>query len=360
MDKPLDLNKPRTLKLDSDCMDMRILCKSQSFETNVVIFSKEYADNSGSNSAEAKHRKNSCGELVKRHDDLDRSSGDKSSGEGGDTGPQPTHGQCTRTTREIGYTVTKSTAGTKKSHKPCTLTENTSSPSHIIVSSFASREFYPGNAFLFPTSARQVQVSRGSLNSLWGSLGRLSLESSYLQILLHTLLRMMRMRAAHFLDHLTLSNIAALSFSSMALQHLAPMAQFFCILNVRLFAHLCSAYKYDHYSSSISKTEIFVQFIEYLEATILIDVTLPNIEKVDKCSYALKHFYAEHIEIYHKIAFQFIASWGYPIDFIYVAVDLQADITETVVVLDEKYSCTFFEALLNAKSGTTPGCHPID
>ncbi|KAI1695574.1 hypothetical protein DdX_19512 [Ditylenchus destructor] len=54
------------------------------------------------------------------------------------------------------------------------------------------------------------------------------------QILLHTLLRMMRMRAAHFLDHLTLSNIAVLSFSSMALQHLAPMAQFFRILNVRL------------------------------------------------------------------------------------------------------------------------------
>ncbi|KAI1718308.1 hypothetical protein DdX_06729 [Ditylenchus destructor] len=30
-----------------------------------------------------------------------------------------------------------------------------------------------------------------------------------------------------------------LSFFSMALQHLAPMAQFFCVLNLRLFAHLC-------------------------------------------------------------------------------------------------------------------------
>ncbi|KAI1692321.1 hypothetical protein DdX_21323 [Ditylenchus destructor] len=84
--------------------------------------------------------------------------------------------------------------------------------------------------------ARAKFKSRGvcSSNSLWGSLGRLSLGSSHLQILLHTLLRMMRMRAAHFLDHLTLSNIAVLSFSSMALQHLAPMAQFFRILNVRL------------------------------------------------------------------------------------------------------------------------------
>ncbi|KAI1703005.1 hypothetical protein DdX_15158 [Ditylenchus destructor] len=111
--------------------------------------------------------------------------------------------------------------------------------------SFGSREFYPGNALLFSTSARQVQVSRGSLDSLWGSLGRLSLGSSHLQILLHTLLRMMRMRAAHFLDHLILSNIAILSFSSMALQHLAPMAQFFCVLNLRLFAHHCSTHFVD-------------------------------------------------------------------------------------------------------------------
>ncbi|KAI1706829.1 hypothetical protein DdX_12823 [Ditylenchus destructor] len=254
---------------------------------SLFLISQAYladADDSGSNSAEAKHRKNSCGDLVKRHDDSDSSdgsdsdsngdgdsdssgsgdvssgensgsgsdsngdgdsdssgSGDKSSGEnsgeGGGTRPQPTQGQCTCTTGEIGYTVTKPTAGTKKPHKPhwpCTLTE----------------------------ALRNVSV----------------------------------------------------------------------ILTVE-------------------ERVIFLQFIEYLEEIILIDVTLTNIEKVVKCSYALKHFCAEHIEIYHKIAFQYIASWGYFIDFIYVAVDLQADITETVVVLDEKDSCTLFEALLNATVG---------
>ncbi|KAI1700777.1 hypothetical protein Ddc_17940 [Ditylenchus destructor] len=247
------------------------------------------ADDSGSNSAEAKHRKNTCGDLVKRHDDSDSSSGsgsdsdgdgdsdssgsgdvssgensgsgsdsngdgnsdssgsgDKSSGEnsgeGGGTGPQPTQGQCTCTTGEIGYTVTKPigtkpTAGTQKPHKPhwpCTLTE--------------------------------------------------------------------------------------------------------ALRNVSLIL-------------TVEERVIFLQFIEHLEATILIDTTLTNIEKVVKCSYALKHFCAEHIEIYHKIAFQFIASWGYFIDLIYVAVDLQADITEEIVVLDEKDSCTLFEALLNATVG---------
>ncbi|KAI1704074.1 hypothetical protein Ddc_16291 [Ditylenchus destructor] len=102
---------------------------------------------------------------------------------------------------------------------------------------------------------------------------------------------------------------------------------------------------------TVEQRTIFLEFIEYIKVTILIDVTLTDIEKVVRCSYALKHFCSQNIDIYYKIAFEFIGSWGRCIDFVYVSVDLQAVITEKIVTLDSNGDCELFEALLNATQG---------
>ncbi|KAI1710253.1 hypothetical protein Ddc_13538 [Ditylenchus destructor] len=71
-------------------------------------------------------------------------------------------------------------------------------------------QLFARKCFLFSTSARQVQVLAGFLQLAVGTLGRLSLGSSHLQIVFFHLHWMMRMRAAHFLALLTLSHIAML------------------------------------------------------------------------------------------------------------------------------------------------------
>ncbi|KAI1701714.1 hypothetical protein Ddc_17505 [Ditylenchus destructor] len=60
-------------------------------------------------------------------------------------------------------------------------------------------QLFARKCFLFSTSARQVQVLAEFPRLAVGTLGRLSLGSSHLQIVFFHLHWMMRMRAAHFL-----------------------------------------------------------------------------------------------------------------------------------------------------------------
>lgn len=90
---------------------------------------------------------------------------------------------------------------------------------------------------------------------------------------------------------------------------------------------------------------IMEEFIRMIEVTILLDITLTDVEKVVKCSYAMKHFFSIHFQIYQKCAFERIGEWGFVLDFEYVSIDLQADIAEQCVVLDQGGDCELFKAL---------------
>ncbi|KAI1708721.1 ATP-dependent DNA helicase [Ditylenchus destructor] len=78
--------------------------------------------------------------------------------------------------------------------------------------------------------------ARGVRQLAVGTLGHLSLGTSHRQIIFFTFPWMMRMRAAHFLDHLILSHIAIMYFSYGS-STFAPLARFFCALNLQFSAH---------------------------------------------------------------------------------------------------------------------------
>ncbi|KAI1724102.1 hypothetical protein Ddc_05307 [Ditylenchus destructor] len=79
--------------------------------------------------------------------------------------------------------------------------------------------------------------ARGVRELAVGTLGHLSLGTSHRQIIFFTFPWMMRMRAAHFLDRLILSHIAIMYFSYGS-STFAPLARFFCALNLQFSAHL--------------------------------------------------------------------------------------------------------------------------
>ena len=68
-------------------------------------------------------------------------------------------------------------------------------------------------------------------------------------------------------------------------------------------------------------------------------------------AYELKHFFSLHYDIEIAIGYEVILDWGFVVDLLSVAIDIQADFAGSLIVLDGEDDCDLFDALRNATEG---------
>jgi len=87
-----------------------------------------------------------------------------------------------------------------------------------------------------------------------------------------------------------------------------------------------------------------------IQDNILANFSLSEDQKVVLISYSLKAFFSVHIDIYNVLSFVEIDNWGFVIDFLYVSVQIQLEITQSIVAVDSNGQCGATKALANAGS----------
>jgi len=93
---------------------------------------------------------------------------------------------------------------------------------------------------------------------------------------------------------------------------------------------------------------IWDAWIVEIETTILADFSLTNDQKIVKISLSLEAFFKVNEGIHKKLAYEKIDNWGFMVDFVYVSISIQIEVTQSVVTLDDENTCGLIEALLNA------------
>jgi len=116
-------------------------------------------------------------------------------------------------------------------------------------------------------------------------------------------------------------------------------------------------------SLTIEQQLIWEAWIQEVENTIFVSKTLSNDEKVVMCSLSLKAFFSVHVDIYNELSYMEISDWGLVIDFLYVSVSIQIEITQSIVTMDASNSCDLIEAIKNASANGSPdeqaACHNL-
>jgi len=101
---------------------------------------------------------------------------------------------------------------------------------------------------------------------------------------------------------------------------------------------------------TVQQQVLFNAWIQEIENSILANFSLSDDQKVVLISLSLKAFFSVNIDIYNELSFADIAGWGSVIDFLYVSIDIQLEITLSIVTLDNSNNCGLSEALQNASS----------
>lgn len=107
-------------------------------------------------------------------------------------------------------------------------------------------------------------------------------------------------------------------------------------------------------SLTIEQQLIWEAWIQEVENTIFVNMSLSSDEKVVLCSLSLKAFFAVHIDIYNELSYMEIADWGFVIDFLYVSINIQLEITQSVVTVDGNGRCDLTDAIKNASKNGSP------
>ncbi|KAH7716221.1 hypothetical protein AAVH_16346 [Aphelenchoides avenae] len=102
---------------------------------------------------------------------------------------------------------------------------------------------------------------------------------------------------------------------------------------------------------TVEQQTIFIEWIRHIEITILADFSLTNEQKIVAIAYELKAFFELHYEIEIAIGYELILDWGYVVDLISVAIDIQSDYVGSLIILDGEDDCDLFEGLRNATEG---------
>jgi hypothetical protein len=105
-----------------------------------------------------------------------------------------------------------------------------------------------------------------------------------------------------------------------------------------------------NFTIKLSATQqiLWEEWLIDIQDNILANVSLTEDQKVVLISYSLKAFFSVHIDIYNVLSFEKIDNWGFVIDFLYVSVQIQLEITQSIVAVDSNGKCGATKALENA------------
>jgi len=99
--------------------------------------------------------------------------------------------------------------------------------------------------------------------------------------------------------------------------------------------------------------EIFIEWIQEIQITILADSSLSADQQIVQISYSLQAFFEVNVDIEEVLYYEQLGSWGQVVDFVYVAYQIQIEITQSIVTLDASGDCALFDALRNATEGNS-------
>lgn len=99
---------------------------------------------------------------------------------------------------------------------------------------------------------------------------------------------------------------------------------------------------------TIEQQLIWEAWIQEIEDTILVNVSLTNDQKVVLVSLSLEAFFSVNIDIYKKLSYGVIPGWGVVEDFLHVSISIQLEITQSIVTLDANGDCDLLDAIRNA------------
>jgi len=95
---------------------------------------------------------------------------------------------------------------------------------------------------------------------------------------------------------------------------------------------------------TIEQQLVWEAWIVEIENTILVNMSLTNDEKVVLISLSMKAFFSINIDIYNKLSYEKIDNWGFVVDFLYVDISINIEITQSVVI-DGNGKCKVCDAL---------------
>jgi len=107
-------------------------------------------------------------------------------------------------------------------------------------------------------------------------------------------------------------------------------------------------------SLTIDEQIVWEEWIQMMENEVLSNSSLSSDQKVVLISLSLKVFFSAHVEIYNKLCYKQIAGWGALIDFMYVSISIQLEITQSIVTVDGDGNCDLTDAINNASANGSP------